>query len=242
MTTTLHDSKNKTGIIFIHGAGLGGWIWNDVVSSVSAPCLIADYSPLERTNSVATLADYVDAVMNQIDDSNIDRVVVVAHSAGGVVGIELAKRLGDRLAGFVGVAASIPKPGTSFVSTLPFPQKLIMPIILKLAGTKPPESAIRAGLTNGLSTAQSDRVVAEFQQESSHLYTDKVSDGTIADVPTRYIKTANDKEFTAQMQDASIANLPNCAVIDVASGHMPMVSDAGIVAECVEGILKTYES
>ena len=45
--------------------------------------------------------------------------------------MELAARLAERVAGFVAIGAAIPKRGGSFVSSLPFPQRIIMPVLLK---------------------------------------------------------------------------------------------------------------
>ncbi len=238
MTKNSQNSDGKLGIIFIHGAGLGGWIWHDVTKNISVPHICADYTSLERSNSKTILNDYVEATYQQVEQLRVERVVIVAHSVGGVVGAELSIKLGDRLAAFVGVSAAIPKPGGSFVSTLPFPQKIILPIILKLAGTKPPESAIRSGLGNGLSPSQTDKVVAKFQQESLHLYIDKISNIPISKVRTMYLRTTNDKEFSLSMQNASIANLNEAKVFDINSGHMPMLSNADMVSKHINDVLK----
>ncbi len=228
--------NSKIGIIFIHGAGLGGWIWDNVVKNISVPYACADYTALERSTNKATLAEYVAVVNKQVEALNVQRVIVVAHSVGGVVGNELSGVLGEKLAAYIGVSAAIPKPGGNFVSTLPFPQKLIMPIILKLAGTKPPESAIRSGLGDGLTASQTDAIVAKFQQESVHLYTDKTSPGPMPNVPALYIRTTSDKEFPLSVQNESAARLVGAKVYDVNSGHMPMLSNADIVAAQINGV------
>ncbi len=244
MTYTAQSSRsssNSTGIVFIHGAGLGGWIWSDVASKVSVPYVCADYTALNRSNNEATLADYVNSLHQQVAGLKVDKVVIVAHSIGGVVGVELSKRLGDKVAAFMAVSAAIPKPGGSFISTLPFPQKFVMPIILKLAGTKPPESAIRSGLGGGLSAAQADEIVAKFQQESSHVYSDATSDQPIPKFRSYYLRTTHDKEFTMPVQNASLARLSNTAVFDIDSGHMPMLSHADLVAEQINAALRAND-
>jgi pimeloyl-ACP methyl ester carboxylesterase len=166
--------------------------------------------------------------------------MVVAHSIGGVVGLEVAKRLGDQAAGFMGVCASIPRPGDSYATALPFPQKLILPLLLKLAGTKPPESAIRSSLCNGLDQAQTDSIVAAFQPESVQLYTDKTTTNPLPSLPTFYVKTLQDKQFSSSAQDAMAANLPSAQVFTVESGHLPMLSHpselAGHLSTVISGL------
>ncbi len=65
------------------------------------------------------LAGYVDHVRRQIDEWSVGQVTIVAYSIGGVVSLDVAKELPDRVAGFVGVSAAIPKPGGSFLSCYP---------------------------------------------------------------------------------------------------------------------------
>lgn len=232
-----HTVDDKLGIVFIHGAGLGGWIWNEVSENLSSPYVCANYDSLERTSSQATLVNYANAVHQQLEELNVNGVVVVAHSVGGVVGLELCSKLGDKLAGFIGVSAAIPKPGNNFVSSLPFPQKIIMPLILKLAGTKPPESAIRSGLGNGLPSSKVDEIVRSFQKESEHLYTDRISKTASISVPTLYIRTTSDNEFPLAVQDSFIKHLSNVSVFNIASGHMPMLSEPEVVSAKINSFL-----
>lgn len=133
-------------------------------------------------------------------------MTIVAHSIGGVVSLDVAKELPDRTSGFVGVSAAIPKPGGSFLSCYPVHQRLIRHVVMRLAGTKPPDGAIRKSLCNGLSDAQADRLVEEFQLESRRLYTDE-SSAEIPDVPTLYVKTATDNELSLAFQETMAANL-----------------------------------
>lgn len=226
----------NTGVIFISGAGLEGWIWDGVTKNIAMPYAIADYSGLSRKDSKATLEDYVVAVQQQADSLNVDKIIVVAHSVGGVVGAELAKRLGGKLAGFVAVSALIPKPGGSFVSTLPFPQKILMPVIMKLAGTKPPESAIRSGLAQGLDAVLQDRIVSGFQQESLHLYSDKTSTASLPSMSSVYVRTNNDKEFSPALQKTCAENLGTTKTIEVASGHLPMITNPDVITECIKSM------
>lgn len=232
--------KNKElGIVFIHGAGLGGWIWRDVLKNINLPRICADYTTLhEKTRRNPTLDDYVNLVYKQIQELQVDKVVVVSHSIGGVVGAELVRKLGDRAVIFIGVCAAIPKPGGNFVSTLPFPQKLIMPIILKLAGTKPPESAIRSGLGSNLKKVQTDEIVTNFQQESIHLYIDRISYDSLPTIPMYYLRTTQDKNFGTNMQDTIINNLPHAKTFDIPSGHMPMLSHPELVSKYITMALK----
>ncbi len=221
------------GVVFLSGAGLGGWIWDGVVKKLDAPSTVADYSSV-RTNKDASLDDYVRAAADSANQLNADKIIIVAHSIGGVVGSELVKQLGERAGGFVGVSAVVPAPGGNFFSCLPFPQKCIMPIIVSLSGTKPPESAIRSGLANGLDESTTDKIISSFTPEAKGLYTGKTTRQKLPDIPYSYIRTTDDRELPLAIQDSAIKRLPNPSVHDIKTGHLPMLTNASEVANGIK--------
>src|SRR5690554_2613673 len=124
-----HGATMKTGCVLIHGAGLGGWIWREVEPKLELPTLAVDFpgrdlAPKQR--GALSLNDYVTALQAQIEAFECERVILVAHSIGGVLALPIAAALGDRVAGMVGVKAAIPAKGGSFLSCLPLPKRLLM--------------------------------------------------------------------------------------------------------------------
>lgn len=232
----MKPKSTDIGIVLIHGAGLRSWIWDDV--KLAAPTLAINL-PLrdqpKETRAQLTLDDYVQDALTRIQDWHSGKVVVIAHSLGGVIGLEVAHKLGHQLAGFVGVCAAIPETNQSFVSTLPFPQKFIMPIILKLAGTQPPASAIAAGLCNDTKPELTQRVIQDFSPESRAVYTDRVEYSPLT-VPTLYVHTTKDKEYGTQLQTTMAKRLPQVTIVDVSSGHMPMLSQPDALSK----VLNTF--
>ena len=135
-------------------------VWDYVVEGLGHPCLKVEY-PLRDRNVVSGhhlgLEDYVNHMAEQVRTWETNKFVIVAHSLGGYLAWSWPAFTG-RAAGFVAIGAAIPKRGGSFVSVLPFPLRAIMPIILKTAGTKPPESAIRNGLCSDLPEELASRI------------------------------------------------------------------------------------
>lgn len=232
------NSKNEFGVFFISGAGLNKSIWDEVIASLSVPCAVADHSSARRAN--ASLKDYVDADEEQALTIPAKRLVIVAHSIGGVIGVELLRRLGDRAAGFIAVSAAIPLPGKSFTSTLPFPQNIATGLIIRAAGTKPPEAMIRKALCNDLTEGQADEVVRGFMPESVMLYTDSTSRTMIPEVRSLYVETTNDQQSTTALQLTMSKRLPNSRTAPIASGHLPMMSHgkelSGILEDFIAGL------
>ena len=227
----MKPKSTDIGVVLIHGAGLRSWIWDDV--KLDLPTLAIDLphrGEPKETRANLSLDDYALDALDQIRAWHTGRVIVVAHSLGGVIGLEVAYKLGEQLAGFVGVCAAIPETSKSFVSTLPVPQKFIMPLILRLAGTQPPASAITSGLCNDVSPELAQRVVKDFSAESRAVFTEPVGYGQLT-APTMYVRTTNDKEYPAALQTAMANRLPNVEIRDIASGHMPMLSQPSQLGE-----------
>jgi pimeloyl-ACP methyl ester carboxylesterase len=236
-------TQEKIGIVFINGAGLDSRIWGNVLKGLDHPCLLIDF-PLRRgafeSRRELALADYVSHMKRQVEEWGTRKFIIVAHSLGGVLALKLASELVDRLAGFVAVGAAIPKNGGSFLSVLPFPKRMLMSAIIRIMGTKPPESAIRAGLCNGLSPEQAGEIVREFIPESIRVYTDRV-DVSIPVVPKLFVKLSQDKEFSTSLQNKMISNLAPQWVQSLETGHLPMLSDPDGLKLALQDFLSNVE-
>lgn len=211
-------------VVYLPGVGFRSWIWDEVAAKIPGTNIAVDYAETHQS-----LADYVDQVMAEIDASEAERVVLVGHSASGTVEAEVARRLEDKLTGLVAVSATIPRPGKSFFASLPVPQRFVMPLLVGLLGTKAPESMIRAS-TKDVEKPTQDRIVAEFRTDSKRLFRDRTASTPLPTVPSLYIVTTRDDEFSATYQEAQAAQLPNAHLEHIASGHMPMLTHADELA------------
>jgi len=215
-----NNTSPKTAIIYLSGAGLNPNIWDDVRGKTTLPSEALAYSRDKTT----TLESAVQDVLAQAQKMNAAQYVIVAHSLGGVVGVELARALGAKMAAFVAVSATVPAPGKSFVDTLPFPQRFIMPILLKMAGTKPPEAAIRKGLCNDLSEQQTAEIINAFTPEPVDLYLGKTSTSPLPASKYLYVRTTSDQQVVPSQQTRMAKQLPAVRIVDLASGHLVMLS------------------
>jgi len=227
--------NDDIGIVLIHGAGLGSWIWSDTEKYLQTENLAVNFPDRDRTAVINSRSfdNYCEHLLMQISAWNKSRVILVAHSIGGVLSLKLAHQLGDRVAGFIGIGASIPKNGGSFISTLPLPKRLLLPVILRIAGTKPPASAIKGSLCNGLSADQAELIADKFVAESTQLYFSKCN-APVPDTQKLYIKCTHDLEFPQTLQDKMIVNLSTRQVTSLESGHLPMMSCPKKLAEILD--------
>lgn len=213
-------------LLLLSGAGLPAWLWDEVRDQISAESRVAEYP-----RGDAGLAGYAAAAVAAAD--GWDSFGIVAHSLGGVVGSEVVAQTPGRVVGFLGVAAMIPAPGESFLGALPFPQRHVVSLMMRLAGTRPPAKSIRSGLCAGIAAEQADRIVAEFAPESRRIYRDRVS---ARDFPASraYLLTERDKEFPEKLQERYAAQLGG-PVRRLATGHLPMLEQPHAVATVIAG-------
>lgn len=206
---------------------------DEVCAKLPTTNIAVDYAKTHQS-----LADYVDQVVREVTTSGARRVVLVGHSASGAVEVEVARQLGDKLVGLVAVSAVIPLPGKSFLASLPAPQRFIMPVLLRLFGTNAPESTIRSS-TKDVEKSTQDRIVTEFRTESKGLFFDTTTATPLPSVPSLYIVTTRDNEYSANFQQKQVGNLPNVNIEHIASGHMPMLTHTDELAGHLLRFMKT---
>lgn len=217
-----------TPLLLFTGAGLPGWIWDEARTSLtpSRDSAVAS-APSPRTTS---LQDHAQRVLDEVP---WPAFIVVAHSVGGVVATALAALAPQRVHGFLGVAAAVPATGRSFLSTLPLPNRLVLGALIRVVGTRPPEKAIRAGLTGSLDRAVADRIVADFSAAPPWLYRHAAP---ARHLPQRrgYLFTAEDKEFSPRMQSTYADELGSTWRRTMTTGHLPMLQDPAGFSQAVE--------
>jgi len=175
-----------------------------------------------------TVSDYARAALDSVPDGEF---AVIAHSAGGVVASVLVALAPDRVVGVLAIAAIIPAVGASFTSSLPFPNQFLLPLVLRLAGTRPPKSAIRKSLATGLPEETVRRLIADLKPEPLEYFTSRTSGQTaLFGVPNkRYLITTEDSELPVALQRRFANRFGPSAVSETASEHLPMISHPSVV-------------
>ncbi len=229
-------------IVLIHGAGLGSFIWDELMPMLDIPVIAVNFpnrNKGDEANAQLTFNDYVQSIIEQIKKCEKRKIILVVHSIGGCIGLKLADHLEKNLAGFIAICAILPRNEESFVSGLPFPKNILMPIVLRIFGTKPPKKSIEKELCNDLTHWQTAKIVDNFTPESRLLYTTIIR-YTVPAIKKLYIKCTNDNSLTVVRQDEMIKNLNIQSVETIKSGHLPMLSfpkkTAQIIKEFVNSL------
>lgn len=215
----------EESLVFLSGAGLPGWIWDEVRDGLEESVV-----PVYPRDPAAALTEYADTVLAQVSAT---RFILVAHSAGGVVAQAVTASAPDRVVGVLGVSAVWPGAGRSFAAALPLPQRWLLPAILRLAGTRPPEKQIRSGLARGLPEAVVDRLVGEFSPEARRLFLDAAPEAVLP-AHRGYVHTTADREIPVAVQRRSAAALGGDFERELATGHLPMVEDPAGLRQAIK--------
>lgn len=236
--------KQDIGFVFIHGAGLGSWIWEETIRNINSPFLTLDFpgranKKKENTKNL-TLDNYTVSILKDIDGFKPKKIIIVAHSIGGILGLEIARLRKERIIGFVAIGATIPENNGSFISSMPFPNRYVLNIMMTFFGTLPPENAIKSALCSDLTEAQTQEVVKNFVPESIRLYRDKIERKTDIANPL-YIVLSKDKDFPIELQKKMSRNLNSHSIVELDSGHLPMISRSKDLAKILNQYLLTIQ-
>jgi pimeloyl-ACP methyl ester carboxylesterase len=110
--------------VLVHGAWHGAWCWQRVMHPlqqqghrVHAVTLTGLGERAHLLNASITLDTHIEDVIQLIEAEELDDVILAVHSYAGMIGTAVADRLGARLAHLVYVDAVLPKPVESWSST-----------------------------------------------------------------------------------------------------------------------------
>lgn len=112
-------SKPRTYVL-VHGAWFGGWIWDEMAAAlrakghiVYAPCLTGLGEKRSLIRPGINLTTHANDVVELIEQEELDDVVLVGWSYGGMVISEVLARIPDRIGAMVYLDAFVPERGRS---------------------------------------------------------------------------------------------------------------------------------
>jgi pimeloyl-ACP methyl ester carboxylesterase len=228
-----------TDFIFQHGGMVGGYIWDELVEEMARKpgnrFLKLDV-PGCGTKRGLDPHDFsfdalIDSLLADIDASAMSDCVLVGHSQGGTVLPRLAEARPGLFAKLIYIACLSPDPGVSVTAGAKeheaaqepdAPPMTIMDRLINLYCNDmdvPTTKAFLAKLGGG------DVWPPASQEESSWRY------DHLADIKSTYIVCEQDMLLPPAKQEACIANLHIDKVIRIDSGHQPMISRPGDLAD-----------
>ena len=114
--------KDKHTFVLVHGASGGGWDWKEVDKHLSAkghtvyrPTLTGLGERYHLSASEVNLTTHINDIVNMIIFENLNNVILVGHSYGGMVITGVMDRIPERIEHVTFLDAKVPNDGMSMM-------------------------------------------------------------------------------------------------------------------------------
>jgi pimeloyl-ACP methyl ester carboxylesterase len=223
-------------LVLVHGGEHAGDCWDLVVGELrrQAPelrTLAVDLPGRGHTPgdlATATIGEWIDSVVADIDREGLGDIVIVGHSMAGVTVPGVVTKLGSaRVREMILVAAFVPRQGQAIVDTLTGPLAFFARFAAR--GGRPfkvPRAAAEYAFCNGMTKEQRRLTVSKLYTESARIPGEPVDrSGFPDDVPRTWILTTRDRALSNKSQRASMAAIGGVQeVIPIDACHDVMFS------------------
>lgn len=226
MAANANVPSAPTRLLLLHGAGLGGWIWERVIPELNFPAEAIDL-PGRSGKGVpgdVTLQQCIDFVAGRARGY---RGVVVGHSFSAQIALGLASAYPQHVGAVILVGGVAPESGKAFISLMPFLQRIFLHMVLRRArdGVRLPPKLVRKEYCSDLDPATTDLVKSRVTPEAPRLYLDKLTwSGMPPDMPRLYVKLLKDKSLSIDDQDRMMQRIAPTRMETLHAGHLPMLS------------------
>jgi pimeloyl-ACP methyl ester carboxylesterase len=120
--TTPQPGNKAATFVLVHGAWHGGWCWQRVIDRLTAqghrvfaPTLTGVCERSHLDSPSVDLSTQIRDVVNEIRWKDLENVVLVGHSYGGMVISGVAEQVASKIASIVYLDAFVPADGQSLV-------------------------------------------------------------------------------------------------------------------------------
>lgn len=234
---------SKPAFVLVHGAWHGGWCWARVLPKLRAAGHVAHAVTLtgvgERAHLLRrdiTLQTHVTDVVNLIRCEELDALVLVGHSYGGLVitgAADALLRQGLLLRHLVYVDAVVPHAGESW-ATHHGPELVASRQAAAAAdplGALPPPDAALFGLRNDdaawVNRRQTPHPFGMYQERL------RVDDARLATVPRTFVDCTEPAWPSIAPMRERVRREPGWGVVEIPTGHDAMVSAPGPLAQAL---------
>ena len=226
-------------VILVHGAGHTSWTWQETQQHLSCTSLAVDL-PGRRDRpadiSAVTIADAADSIASDINAATTSPVVLIGHSVGGIVLPAVAARVRSRVRRLVFVAGLSAVDGASVGDTLrPGGQAEMIQHLKQL------RERYRGHMFEPCDPGDRDLAIADpktaMTLDSLNYMSQPVSwDGVPQSLERTFVRCLRDPIQPRTLQDDLIRNCAASVVIDIDSGHTPLLEVPRELAQLLDAI------
>jgi pimeloyl-ACP methyl ester carboxylesterase len=239
-----HERREANGtnptIVLVHGSGHTSDVWGGVQEQLGRASLAVDLPG--RADRRADIADVrLDAaaasLTADVDDATEGPLVLVGHSAGGIVLPALAARLGARVMHLVFVAGLSAKHGETVMATVRPDAADLLASRLTEMRAEFAGCMLHPGPSFGDVRAIDAKTAAPL--DSLNYMEQTVSwAGVPASLPRTFVRCLRDRIQPRELQAALIENCAATEVVDLESGHTPAVAVPAELAAVLDEIVE----
>lgn len=186
------------------------------------------------------LADWIDAVVEEIDAVQAPRVVLVGHSLAGVILPAVAERRTGKVAHLVLVAAVIPPPGATPRQIMSWPARGWGRLHTRRGVLSPPGGRLaRMLFCNDMDEATAQWLGSGLVPEAAGVFDERVPPRSPPQIPATYVRLRRDRAVPGRMAERQMANYGGpISVAEIDSGHAVMVTQptelAAVLQRCAD--------
>ena len=228
-------------VVLVHGAWHGSWCWRWVLPRLWAAghrVITVTLTGLgERAHQLSrgiTLGTHIDDVMTAVLAEECRDAVLVGHSYAGLVITGAADRVGDEVGRLVYVDGVVPAPGDSWAACIPPAAAEDRRAAGARLGYLPPPPASAFGLTG----ADADWVERRQTPQPMGVLDDPVGfdlDRWLAR-PRTFVDCTSPALPTIEPSRERVRAQAGWEVVELATGHDPMISAPGELAGVLLGV------
>lgn len=242
------EPDGKPSILLVHGAWHGGWCWKFVADilrqqgfDVYTPTMTGLGERAHLKEPVPSLETHINDIVNVIDSNELDDIVLVGHSYGGMVITGVADQRKNRIKHVLYLDAAVPTNGQSMISQSPGSTPESITATTEALTQLAPDGvwmqtfpAVALGIP-AESKALAEWVDRRMTPHPLRTWTDPISlaNGGSDDLPRTYIHCVEpvlpQASFAAHA--AIISKSDDWRYVELATGHDAMVTQPKRVAE-----------
>jgi pimeloyl-ACP methyl ester carboxylesterase len=226
--------------VLVHGAWHGAWCWRKLLPllrNAGHRAFAVSLSGVgERAHQLSRdigLSTHVDDVLAVIDCEELDSAILVGHSYAGMLITGVADRIPRRIQHLVYLDAVVPRDGESWSSGHEAATREARREAIAKTGALPPPDASVFGLA-GEDAAWVNR---RQRPHPGGMYDEplRFDERRIAALPRTFIDCTSPALATIAESRRRVRTEPGWNVIELATGHDPMVSEPEALARILAG-------
>jgi pimeloyl-ACP methyl ester carboxylesterase len=218
--------------VLVHGSGHGAWCWERLLPLLSEGSLAVDLpgrgTRADRVGPVG-LADFADAVIEDVESAGLGDVALVVHSMGGLTAPLVAQRLGRRVRRCFFVAAVIAVPGEDALRAISGPMAVLGRILGRSGQDRihAPRPVARWMLCNDLDPLDASFVLDSLCSEWTSIARQPIETSVLdmGITALTYVKLLRDRTLRPSRQNVFARRIGDGGrVVEIDSGHEVMIS------------------